>query len=349
MKKVVGHPRPRRSTGEKRRSHRSERTLVPALNIRVMIDYFGTTPELRRRLLAGSGVTEIMYSNSDTEFRLGHAIAVQENLVEIIGEDWPLQVASVVDARMLGALEVAIRSARTFGASIEIFAQYVRARTPRVQMRANRSESFIALELSPHTAFSAKSWRAGCLMMENLGAALLQSVLGQQINSLEFHFSWDEPLYAPLARSIFPGLVRFGAPGNAIVAPIALRDVRSPYADASLLALAITDLEQTLRLVGEIDVMMLRVTRHLDRYSEGRATELEIANLLGVSRRTLARRLMENGTSFRKLLDESLKRRAEVLRNSGRYSRGEMAQMLGFEDPSSFSRACRRWFAMTAS
>jgi AraC-like DNA-binding protein len=44
------------------------------------------------------------------------------------------------------------------------------------------------------------------------------------------------------------------------------------------------------------------------------------------------------------LLDAELKARARGLLDEGRLSRTEMADALGFDDPTSFSRACRRWF-----
>jgi AraC-like DNA-binding protein len=58
----------------------------------------------------------------------------------------------------------------------------------------------------------------------------------------------------------------------------------------------------------------------------------------------LVRRLADNNTSFRALLDASLKQRARLLLDAGKLSRDEMAEALGFADPTSFSRACRRWF-----
>ena len=75
----------------------------------------------------------------------------------------------------------------------------------------------------------------------------------------------------------------------------------------------------------------------------------KVARTLGVSRRTLARRLAETDTSFRMLLDAEIKARASRLLFSGTLSRPEMAEQLGYRDPTSFSRACRRWFRDTWS
>ena len=68
-----------------------------------------------------------------------------------------------------------------------------------------------------------------------------------------------------------------------------------------------------------------------------------VARRMATSERTLRRRLEENGTSFRSLLDGT---RAELAREYVRDKRlplSEVAFMLGFSEPSAFHRAFKRW------
>jgi AraC-like DNA-binding protein len=69
-----------------------------------------------------------------------------------------------------------------------------------------------------------------------------------------------------------------------------------------------------------------------------------VASELHVSDRTLQRRLREEGTSFGSLLEETRRQLATAWLAEGRLSRTEIAYLLGFSHPSSFSRALRRWF-----
>lgn len=71
----------------------------------------------------------------------------------------------------------------------------------------------------------------------------------------------------------------------------------------------------------------------------------DVAQHLGMSTRTLNRRLEETGSSFRELREYSLKNRAKQLLSQGRLSRGEISERLGYKDQASFSRAIRRWKA----
>jgi AraC-like DNA-binding protein len=107
---------------------------------------------------------------------------------------------------------------------------------------------------------------------------------------------------------------------------------------------ALSDLEGAAGRISSGDMLPIKIERLLKRKRKGRLSEDEAARLLGISRRTLVRRLSENGTSFRELLDAHLKARAKELLDAKQLSRGDMAEALGFEDPTSFSRACRRWF-----
>ena len=74
-----------------------------------------------------------------------------------------------------------------------------------------------------------------------------------------------------------------------------------------------------------------------------------VARRMGTSERTLRRRLDDDGTSFRALLDET---RAELARSFVRDRRlplSEVAFLLGFSEPSAFHRAFRRWTDTTPS
>lgn len=92
------------------------------------------------------------------------------------------------------------------------------------------------------------------------------------------------------------------------------------------------------------DDIRSRVKRELlGILQSGTPSQVKIARALGLSSRTLHRRLAESETSFAELLDETRRDLAlEYLRRSD-YAVGEVAYMLGFAETSSFNRAFRRW------
>lgn len=74
----------------------------------------------------------------------------------------------------------------------------------------------------------------------------------------------------------------------------------------------------------------------------GAATQARVAERLGLSERSLRRRLELEGTSFRALADAVRRSRAEQLLAGGA-SVQDVALALGFSEPSAFARAFKRW------
>ena len=72
-----------------------------------------------------------------------------------------------------------------------------------------------------------------------------------------------------------------------------------------------------------------------------------IADRLGVSERTLRRRLAADGTGYQRLLDEVRSSLAAELIGTGRLSVEEIALRLGYAEASSFIAAHRRWTGET--
>jgi AraC-like DNA-binding protein len=85
------------------------------------------------------------------------------------------------------------------------------------------------------------------------------------------------------------------------------------------------------------------VLRIVERLPDGPPNQQQIAEDMNVSNRTLQRKLKEEGTSFMDLLqDTRLQLARKYLRQPGR-SVVETAYLLGFSEPSTFSRAFKRW------
>lgn len=73
----------------------------------------------------------------------------------------------------------------------------------------------------------------------------------------------------------------------------------------------------------------------------------EIANASAMSERKLQRLLRDEGVQFRDLLDEVRALLAQQLLTGSSLPVGRVAEQLGFDSLSSFSRACRRWHGLT--
>lgn len=93
-----------------------------------------------------------------------------------------------------------------------------------------------------------------------------------------------------------------------------------------------------------------RVKRELLGYfPAGKPTQAAVARAIGMSTRSLHRRLAAAGTSFERLLDETRHELAAEYVRRADYAVGEVAYLLGFAETSSFNRAFRRWTGKSPS
>jgi AraC-like DNA-binding protein len=83
-------------------------------------------------------------------------------------------------------------------------------------------------------------------------------------------------------------------------------------------------------------------------YGFGMGPEIAaVARELGLSDRTLQRRIVDDGTTFRHLLLEARQELAREYLNRPEIDVAEVAYLLGYEDANSFYRAFRTWEGTT--
>jgi AraC-like DNA-binding protein len=83
------------------------------------------------------------------------------------------------------------------------------------------------------------------------------------------------------------------------------------------------------------------------RLPRGEAEIEVVARHLGMSTRTLQRRLSSTGTSYQELLDVVRRESAEKCIADSSLSIGEIAYLVGYSEPAAFHRAFRRWTGST--
>jgi len=102
-------------------------------------------------------------------------------------------------------------------------------------------------------------------------------------------------------------------------------------------------LEDYLVRLRKNDVISLVTKAALDLMPIGELSQENIANALGFSRRSLHRRLKEQGTSYQIILDETRKYHAIQYLKQQELPITVITYRLGFHDTSSFSRSFKKW------
>jgi AraC-like DNA-binding protein len=105
--------------------------------------------------------------------------------------------------------------------------------------------------------------------------------------------------------------------------------------------------ERLMTLKSEALSCTLEVRRVLEELrNRGRPALADVAHRLGMTNRTLQRRLRAEGTTFRALLDEAALQVAEHAL-SGVSTLSETSAELGYSEPAAFHRAFKRWTGTT--
>lgn len=176
---------------------------------------------------------------------------------------------------------------------------------------------------------------------------LARRVKRQDIAPTEVWFSHRAPRNTELHVAMFQAPIRFEAPFNAMFGPS--RVFLEPLATAN-------EVFRT-RVLSQADKLLLdlpNVAQFEDTVCAQIETELphgntnsaSVAERLGVSGRTLHRRLHERGTTYQELLDRVRLRLASRFLAAGRPI-ADVASSVGFSQASTFHRAFKSWTGQT--
>lgn len=144
-------------------------------------------------------------------------------------------------------------------------------------------------------------------------------------------------------RRVFQSPVVFGAECNSILISDAVTSLTPRLRNEPMYRYFERQMEARLSAVGKPRRLVDRVRLVIDaQLASGDVSITAIARQLGVSGRTLRRRLDEEGCSFRELVHQCRMDAAERMLARRELSVTEIAAALGFSEASAFSRAFRR-------
>ena len=150
-------------------------------------------------------------------------------------------------------------------------------------------------------------------------------------------------------RRIFDAPIAFGAERNAVWFAEHDLDLPIARADRALSTILRRHADDLLAALPAESTLRAALHRHLlGTLSEGLPEIRKAASALGVSTRSLQRRLGEEGTSFKDVLDDVRRTLAISYLRDGSRTVSEVAFLVGFSEVSAFSRAFRRWTGKSA-
>jgi len=320
---------------------------IPAFLIRSLAATLGEIGLDGGRLLAGLGVSmdDLADPACRISFRQGREVILRA-MKMAKGRPLGLETGMREKITSVGLVGYAMLTAPTVGEAVRLGLQLQKDTGSMLEFDMRASDGGVAVTAT--SRFSDPDIYV--FLVEEAFASFMGiglALAGEDFKPLRVDFAYPAPPYVDAYTNVFGSEVRFGAIDNAFVfdpawygQPLQTAD---PFGHGQLLEFLAFNRARS-REAAEVIESVERVLRpRLDAHH----AIAKVARELGMSERTLRRRLAESGVSFQGVLDGLKKNRALELLANPQMSVEQIAFAVGFTDPHNFRRAFRRWTGST--
>ena len=247
-----------------------------------------------------------------------------------------------------GVYGFALATSPTFGEAFEFGRQHLELAGAVLRISYRREgdtgilQSHNPRALGSILPFAAEFWRSSMV-------TLLGEILEAPFPSILMRFPYPRPSYADAYSAAFNCKIEFSSDEMEWHFDASILERPSPNANV-LTANICQDFCETVIASEDGGSPLQRELRSFILGNSGRrSTALEAASALGISKRTLFRRLSKEGTGFQQLLDQTRSAIAcEYLENT-KLAVSDIADRCGFGDEANFRKAFERWKGVSPS
>lgn len=295
------------------------------------------------KLLRSVGLSVRSLEDPETPISAQAVSDLLETCAKLSGvEDFALRLAADRNLSNLGPLSLILREASTARDALDTLCRYLRLLNASLITRVEEAGDRVIIreDIMVHPSVSL---RQSVEMALGVMHRILRGLLGPEWHPLHVHFTHRQPAQILAHQQFFHCPVLFNQDFNGIVCAKSDLDATLAQSDPVMTHFARRYLEQALSHQHEDPVHTVRqlITALLPG---GRCTADQVAQHLGVDRRTVNRHLAKHQTSFSAVLNEV---RADLatrhIVDSDMPTR-ELASLLGFSSPSVFCHWFRQQF-----
>ena len=318
---------------------------VTAAFARVMAQAAGMTLRDDGALVSGGVVVRHLPQPADGRLSDDDHFALLDWIRQRHGDDIALMesYARLIRADDLGVLGLAVKTAPTLRASLQRVARYWQVVTDTAVYRlddAGDPGAFVfEARTGHHPVLDFRTELALAGFARNMRLFVVGTLVFDHV-SFRHACRSDPERYA----AHFGCPVRFEAERDALVLSQTMLDLPNRLGDGAVSDFLTAHLETEIGAISDDPSLRAALLRRLTpALSNGVPQAAEIARAMGMSERTLYRRLAAEGLTFRDVLTEAQSSLAQDLLRDSASSIAEIAFLTGFAEQSTFSRAFKRW------
>ena len=272
-----------------------------------------------------------------------HFFELHEILDKELGPGFAIRVGQQMKIADYGVLGLSWRTCSWAGEIFERSERYFKllSDTYVFKVEGKGSSSVIHLLREPHRRGLELSNEATL----SATVVVLRAMTETDISPIQVTFKHGPPEDVNSYSAAFKCPVLFNQIGYTITYHTSDLQTRTAKADASINKFLVERVEEeTHGLVVSANKVAIDVENLIkDALPSGIPSIHKVGEHMGMSNRTLTRRLRENGVTFRDLIQKTQEQLAkDLLRKTG-HSISEIAFETGFSEQSTFSRAFKRW------
>ena len=263
------------------------------------------------------------------------------------GRSIAIRVGASMRCDDYGAFGLAFKSAIDLWGSFQRVERYGKVVTSiaNYTVEPGNGSAFMALRPDEET-------RLGLRMTNELAVAaataLSREVCQQDFSPVAVFFSHEEPGDLSAQKAHFCCPVHYGADRDGLEISDELLHAGNRLGDARISEFFDTHLEKELaQYVGDARLEERVRVQIAQALSEGVPKISDISVRLGMSSRTLQRRLAAQGHVYQDLVDAARRDLAEQLLRRTEFALAEIAFLTGYAEQSTFTRAFKRWHGQT--
>jgi AraC-like DNA-binding protein len=304
---------------------------------------FSKHSEEFRPFLAEVGLPAEILERQDVEIPIVKYTELLEVVARKSRPNIGLSMGLAVEPADFGVYGHALAAASDVSQMLGVMSQYlyVFAQANRIRVETGRRRTMISYRYTmPQVAHYQQDVEFAITAI----FTMVQKLTGRQIRPMYVDFEHKKPAYAKEHSRIFNCEVRFGRRGNRIHLNKSVLDLPILSADLSLFTVLEASLAEQLKLRSDEDDLVTKVNHLISAsLANGGADIHGIADMLGVSQRTLQRRLADEGLVYSEMVEKIRRAIALEYVEYSNYSLTDIALMVGYGEQSSLTRAVRRW------
>lgn len=269
-------------------------------------------------------------------------------------DSWVLEFGDTISIGSHGPLGFAVLSAPNLQTAMQVLVDYtvIRSSTYRCELLQNENRiEFITIDQTGNPTIGRWLIEADLLVTQSLIEAIMAHPLG---DNARISFTYPKPDYADELQAYYGIPCEFGAEKNALSIPASWGQISSPLSDPSSFSTNLQKCRELKLQFTEHNNASELTTVALNRFFETRisreARHAELPTLTQLasenccSARTFARRLEDQGQSYKLLLAASRREYAKRLLTNTHYSVADIAECLAYRETANFVRAFKTWF-----